>query len=150
MLHLPKGFEAVGGYWFVCSDIQKVIIPNTVRELGETAFGYCRQLREVVFEPGSQLETIGVGCFDSCGLEEVTVPRSVRNIGSSAFINCQSLRSFTFEEGSQLAHVGKHIVDNTMLDPDEIEFPSTVRTGGNEETGFADASVYDYTDSDES
>ena len=34
VLRLPKGLEVVGFEWFRWSDIEKVFIPNTVRELG--------------------------------------------------------------------------------------------------------------------
>ena len=58
-LQLPHGLEVVGKDWFRDSDIEKVFIPNTVRELGKSAFYSCEKLREIVFESGSQLETIG-------------------------------------------------------------------------------------------
>ena len=126
VLRLPHGLEVVGKSWFYWGDKEKLFIPNTVRELGEEAFDYC-ELREVVFEAGSQLETIRNCCFRCCGLEEVTIPKSVRNIGNYAFGNYPRLRSFTFEEGSQLAHVGKDIVGDTQLDEKDVEFPSTAQ-----------------------
>ena len=55
VLLLPNGLKAVGNWWFSGSDIEKVIIPNSVESLGESAFYRCEQLREVVFEPGSRL-----------------------------------------------------------------------------------------------
>ena len=127
MLRLPKGLEAVGDYWFLCSDIEKVFIPSTVRELGEDAFCGCERLCEVVFESGSQLETIGDNCFSNCGLEEMVIPKSVRSIGRCAFQYCSNLRSLTFEERSQLAHVGSYIVDGTLVDLKKVKFPSTAQ-----------------------
>ena len=106
MLCLPHGLEIVGADWFSLRDIEKVFIPNTVRELGDSAFSSCLLLCEVVFEPGSRLETIGNGCFSSCAIREITVPRSVRSIGDVAFGYSNNLHSLTFEEGSQLTHVG--------------------------------------------
>ena len=132
------------------SDIEKVFIPNTVRELENNAFSYCRKLREIIFESGSQLEKIGKECFFNCGLEEVTVPKSVCSIGRCAFQYCRNLQSLTFEEGSQLANVGKYIVDGTQLNPDEVEFPSTAQIDYEEEEEFTDALEYDHTDSEES
>ena len=106
VLRLPQGLEAVGIEWFDTDDIEKVIIPSSVRVLRERAFILCEFLREVVFEPGSRLETIGNGCFYSCAIREITVPRSVRSIGDVAFGYSNNLHSLTFEEGSQLTHVG--------------------------------------------
>ena len=127
MLHLPKGLEVVGDGWFIGSDIQNVFIPNTVRELGGHAFDNCRGLREVVFEPGSQLETIGKCCFRATRLARITIPKSVRDIGDYAFNGCFNLCSLRFEEGSQLAHVGKDIVCLTPLDQKYLNFPSTAQ-----------------------
>ena len=124
MLHFPHGLEVVGKGWFRDSDREKVFLPNTVRELGEDAFCSCEKLREVVFEPDSQLETIGDSCFEDCGLKEVFIPRSVRDIGNRAFFGCRNLRSLTFENGSWLKHVGERVIDNTQLTENEVEFPS--------------------------
>ena len=58
MLCLPDDLEAVGRRWFQHSGIEKVIVPNSVKTLGEGAFVGCERLREIVFEPGSRLERI--------------------------------------------------------------------------------------------
>lgn len=113
VLRLPDGLEAVGAWWFADSDIEKVLIPSTVREIGNRAFFHCKKLREVVFAPDSQLETIGNFCFYDCGPEEVVIPKSVLNIGNHAFYCCQHLRLLAFEEGSRLVNIGKSIVDGT-------------------------------------
>ena len=94
-------------WWFTDSNIEKLFIPNTVRELEKYAFFNCKKLREVVFEPGSRLETIGEYCFSCCGLEDMVIPKSVWEIGSKAFSCCSNLCSLIFEKGSQLVCVGK-------------------------------------------
>ena len=126
MLRLPHGLEVVERGWFSGSVMEKLFIPNTVREFGKYAFGGCRNLREIIFEPDPQLETIGDDCFESCGFEEVTIPKSVRSIECGAFRYCRNLRSLTFEEGSQLGRVGKGVIYGTQLDEKDVEFPSTV------------------------
>ena len=123
VLRLPDGLEVVESEWFSGNEMEKVLIPSTVRELGSCAFCGCKQLREVVFEPGSELETIKRSCFSNCGLEKVVIPRNVKTIEEYAFSGCHSLRSLTFEEGSRLRYVGKDIVHNTQLDEKEVEFP---------------------------
>ena len=123
MLRLPHGLEVVGEGYFSGNAMEKLFIPNTVRELGKYAFGGCRNLREIIFEPDPQLEIIEDDCFESCGFEEVIIPKSVRSIGCGAFQFCPNLRSFTFEEGSQLEHVGKDVVHKTQLDEKDVEFP---------------------------
>ena len=85
VLRLPDGLEVVGDSWFILSDTERLIIPNCVKKLEDAAFANCMELREVIFEPGSQLESIGNYCFSSCGIERMTVPRSVRDIGDMRF-----------------------------------------------------------------
>ena len=44
VLRLPQGLEAVGIEWFDTDDIEKVIIPSSVRVLREHAFILCEFL----------------------------------------------------------------------------------------------------------
>ena len=97
----PDGLEA-GKEWFRSQSIQRLVIPSSVRELGEEAFGGCEGLREVVFEPGSRLERLGESCFEERGLLEIVVPRSVRVVGAYAFLGCLELRALRFEAGSRI------------------------------------------------
>ena len=144
MLCLPRGLEAVGDFWFYRSDIEKVFIPNTVKELGKSVFGYCEKMCEVVFEPDSHLETIGDNCFSNCVLREIVIPKSVRSIGDAAFRECLNLRSLTFEEGSQLAHVGKRVIFGTSLIREKVKFPN-IEMHSDEETSFFNFSLSTWT-----
>lgn len=76
-LYLPDGLETVENDWLMHSDAAKIVVSSSVRVLGERAFCYCKQLREVIFEPGSHLESIGDFCFSECMLREIVIPRSV-------------------------------------------------------------------------
>lgn len=125
VVRIPDGLEVVDDGSFGESDIEKLIIPNTVRELGREAFVECKKLREVVFEPGSQLETIGYCCFSHCMFEKITIPKSVRRIEECAFCGCKRLRSLVFEEGSQLQYVGKNVLTAGPLEWTKGLFPST-------------------------
>lgn len=127
VLRLPDGLEIVGDSWFASSGIEKLIIPKTVRELGNSAFAGCAKLREVVFEPDSRLETVRKFCFSYCGIEQIVIPKSVRDIGDDAFNECESLRSLAFEEGSQLEHVGFDALEYTPLEEETGLFPATAQ-----------------------
>ena len=106
MVRFPDGLDVVRGEWFQGSDVEKVIIPNSVTSLGHYAFYQCTQLREVVFEPNSSLRTIGSHCFVRCQLREIFIPKSLRAIGEMAFYGCKNLSSLRFEDGSELSYVG--------------------------------------------
>ena len=49
MLRLPDGIETIGNNWFVGAEMEKLVVPSSVRSLGVGAFSCCKQLREVVF-----------------------------------------------------------------------------------------------------
>ncbi len=69
-------------------------IPNTVTEIGESAFYGCTGLTSVSI-PNS-VTSIGKSAFDDCGgLTSVTIPNSVTSIGFAAFSNCYNLTSVT-------------------------------------------------------
>lgn len=113
VLRIPDGFEVIGDIWFAGSDIEKVIVPSSVKSLRDCAFAECAKLCEVVFEPGSQLTSIGTLCFNGCGFREITIPRNVHSIGDRAFCNCRDLSSIVFEKGSAIKHVAKNAFFNT-------------------------------------
>jgi len=87
--------------------LESVTIPPTVREIGESAFEGCRNLKNVIFS--SQVETglislletgnseqglkiIGKNAFKSCSsLQSITIPDTVVLIKEDAFANCLSL-----------------------------------------------------------
>ena len=49
MLRLPDGIETIGNNWFVGAEIEKLVVPRSVRKFGEYAFSDCERLREVIF-----------------------------------------------------------------------------------------------------
>lgn len=72
----------------------KLVIPNSVTEIGNGAFYECKYLKEVTLPDG--LTTIADTLFFECNeLEKVNIPNSVTEIGSYAFKDCTSLLSLT-------------------------------------------------------
>ena len=45
--------EKIESGCFYKSGIERIIIPRSVEEIQDSAFGYCKNLKEVVFEEGS-------------------------------------------------------------------------------------------------
>ena len=67
-------------------------IPNSVRTIGEDAFGGCDSLTNINI-PNS-VTTIGKGAFAGCkSLVNINIPNSVTTIGKFAFSCCDSLTS---------------------------------------------------------
>ena len=71
-------------------------IPNTVTEIGKSAFYYCSKMTSITI-PDS-VTTIGAGAFEGCSsLTEITIPQSVTSIGSDAFIYCGNLTAINIK-----------------------------------------------------
>ena len=68
----------------------EVIIPNSVKEIGQLAFYYTKLLTSIII-PNS-VTTIGLGAFAKSSLNSINLP-SVTYIGESAFFNCTGLKS---------------------------------------------------------
>lgn len=89
---------SVGGAAFADTNITSIEIPNTVTEIGYTAFQYCRSLKRVVF--GNSVTSIGNQAFSYCdSLTSITIPDSVTTIGDSAFSDCPSLKNVSIGQG---------------------------------------------------
>ena len=65
-------------------------IPNTVKIIGNSAFGDCSNLTSITI-PNSVTE-IGDWAFESCKLTSITIPYSVKSIGIFIFYSCDKLR----------------------------------------------------------
>ena len=76
--------------------LTSVSIPNTVVEIGESAFKRCTALSTLRFAPGSKLATIGKAAFNECSsITSLTIPDSVQSIGDKAFYELGNLKYLT-------------------------------------------------------
>ena len=84
-----KGVERIGSYAFCNSNIERVLLPDS-------------------------LETIGTSAFESCEkLNEINIPDSVSSIEGCAFVGCGQL--FNIELPSGLTHLGAGAISGTGL-----------------------------------
>ena len=81
------------------TEIEHVIISNSVTSIGKSAFYGCSGLTSVTI--GNGVTSIGNQAFDHCtGLTSVTIGNSVTSIGNSAFANCSGLTSIEVASGN--------------------------------------------------
>ena len=72
------------------SSLVSVVLPNTVKAIGNSAFSNCQSLTTINI-PNS-VTTIRKSTFKGCGsLTSIVIPNSVITIGDRAFCNCKSL-----------------------------------------------------------
>ena len=85
-------------------EITDLVIPNSVKSIGDYAFGYCSGLTSVTI-PNS-VTSIGNYAFYGCsGLTSVTIPNSVTSIGESAFRGCSGLTKAEFASIESLCKI---------------------------------------------
>ncbi len=84
-----------------CTALEKVVLPDSLKVLGEDTFKKCSQLRSVTF--GNHLTTIADGAFEGCtALTSLSIPDSVTYL--SGFGGCTSLTSVVIPSG--VTHLG--------------------------------------------
>ena len=138
---------SIGEASFEKTLLNKIIIPKSVVQIGDSAFNYNVYLTSVLFEEGSSLYSIGSNAFnknvnlttinlpnnlgyigsyafmESKLTGSITLPASVEAIGDGAFASCHSLEYiFVDEENIVYKDINGvlYTVDNTML----VAYPS--------------------------
>lgn len=72
--------------------ISKVILPESILRIGDSAFRNCKSLAEIKLPSG--LIEIGANAFRGCrALTNITIPDNVAQIGENVFCNCRSLEA---------------------------------------------------------
>ena len=83
-------------------------------------------MTSVIFESGSQLETIDGAAFRNSGLSgSITLPVSVTSIGLDVFRECSSLTSVNINELNQLATINNYVFKLSGLNG-SITLPASV------------------------
>ena len=104
--------ETIGNNAFYNCNITELILPESVKEIGDSAFESNNHLVKLEISYG--LETIGKSAFRFCNIEELIFPESVKIIGSSAFVGNYDL--------------GKLVIPDSIETIGNPAFPSVVRS----------------------
>ena len=84
--------------FYDCSDVVKIVLPDTIKEIGSYAFGYCTALTDIEIPSCTRiLDYAFVGCSS---LKAITLPDGVVSIGACLFKNCTSLKKVTILSGA--------------------------------------------------
>lgn len=78
--------KIAGGLFDYCTTLKKVVLPNSIDEIGVMAFRDCKNLSQVTL--GTGVEIIGREAFWGCPIETLTIPENVKHINHAAFIGC--------------------------------------------------------------
>ncbi len=90
---IPDTVTSLANYAFWdASSLVEVTLPDSVTSIGTYAFGYCTSLESVTLS--GNLTSIPQYAFRSCtSLENISIPAKVKGIDTSAFYRCTSLKS---------------------------------------------------------
>ena len=122
-----RGYESVL-FGINASDIEKIIIPDTVLYIRGAGYGHmnhgafygCISLKEIKLS--SNLQSIGSKAFLSCSsLNNVIIPESVTVIEDYAFYNCSSLTTITIP--NKVTEMGRDVFSGcTSLETINVPF----------------------------
>ena len=92
---LPDSLREIGNKAFrECKKLEELTIPTGVTRIGESAFAYCYALKEITLP--AALTEIGISAFSSCdALEKIIFPAALTEIGDYAFRACPKLKEVT-------------------------------------------------------
>jgi len=103
-------------------EINDLIIPSNVTEIGDGSFNNCIGLTSVTIH--NSVTKIGNGAFDGCsGLTSVTIPNSVTEIGDGAFLYCSMLTSVTIS--NSIISIGNRTFDG-CINLTSVAIPNSV------------------------
>lgn len=124
---IPSRFTIIGSNAFEDNKtMEVVVIPKTVTKIETQAFVRCKNLKQVVFEKGSKLKTIGEAAFDMCeNLKEIQMPDSVTRLGDEIFGGCSKLENVKLPQN--VTYIPNRMFEYcTSLK--EIHIPKTVKS----------------------
>ncbi|AMH95248.1 cell surface leucine-rich repeat-containing protein [methanogenic archaeon ISO4-H5] len=133
-LEIQDGVTTIPDYLFACTDIERLVIPSSVRTIGVKAFYNCPNLSHVEFQSNSKIQTIGQfafsnnpslrdvqfgssadgyscslekGCFYSSSLGTVRFDNqfNLYSIGDGCFANCSIFSMLIGDENGKITHI---------------------------------------------
>ena len=102
----------IGSFAFEEASLKELVLPHSLRFLGDGAFFACASLEKVTF--GEGLTHIGEAAFADCvSLGEILLPKSLATMGSEVFSGCNGLASLAVEEGCEAFRSGGNCILET-------------------------------------
>lgn len=98
-----------------CEDmdnIVSVVMPDTIREIGEDAFYACYDLKNIRISKG--LKEIPKSFCQLTNVSEINIPDSIHTIGENAFRNC--IRLSTVNLGNGVKNIGRLAFANCIIE----------------------------------
>lgn len=121
---LEEGTRIVPKGLFRYSDVKKVVLPSTIKEIGSYAFA--NMTMDSIKLPASVTE-IGSYAFADSDISSVAIPDRVKMIRYKTFYKCQKLKRVKF--GKRVWRIGESAFQGCRS-LNEVTIPGTVKTIG--------------------
>ena len=97
-LHLSSALTVIPeNMCFGCSQLSDILIPESIKTIGDAAFQYCENLSDITI--GNNVESIGSYSFSGTAIESIVVPDATSVIEDLAFADCYRLKTVTLGSG---------------------------------------------------
>ena len=130
---IPEGETLIPHHFLSAGfNLEKVILPTTIKRIDEGAFYNCPNLKEIELPDG--LERIGHHAFCCCkALTEIEIPDSVKEIDTCAFDEIPTLKKIILPVN--LEHLGNNVFDKNLSE-ECLHFYENGYYIGNRETDY--------------
>ena len=105
VLQIPSGISKIGAYAGTNNQVNGLIIPAGVSEIGDSAFAGTSSLRVAVLSEG--LKKIGSRAFANSGINTISIPESVAFVGEKAFEYSRQLSKIIVPDHFSMAEIKK-------------------------------------------
>lgn len=134
-VHILEGTEVIYNEAFAFTDIDSVVIPDSVKSIRDKAF-YKSNIKNVILGNGLKEISSGFenGIFEDClNLTEIEIPRNIKRIGHYAFCN-SGLKKVIFHDG--LEYIGNKAFQCEKLKT--VELPKSLAYVGTKNFVFTE------------
>ncbi len=134
---LPQSVKSIGYSAFnMCGNLVDVVMPKTLDSIGNRAFVDCYSLSEIVIPEG--VPELGI-IFENCtGLKNVSLPSSLRKLATT-FSGCSSLEKIVIPEGVEILTYSVFGDCSSLVD---VTLPSTLKEFEEAPADYAGASTF--------
>ena len=117
---LPNTIKIIGNEAFLdCISLTNITIPDSVTSIGFRAFGSCYDLTPITI-PNSVTSIGDMAFFECYNLTNIIIPNSVTSIGDEAFSSCRSLTNITIPDS--VTNIDSYAFENCATAVEGAEF----------------------------
>lgn len=109
-IEIPNTVIEIGMSAFNSSNLTEIIIPDSVNKIGDMAFYGCKKLNKITIP--KNITEISLGWFEYCGFEEFIIPDHITKIEDSAFKSCHELKEIIIPD--TVTEIGESAFSNCI------------------------------------